>query len=129
PEVKISLNRQAGYFYRNLIDRLQKKQKGADRVLLSGSLLASVETLLPGEKIRNGSAHVAFLTTSKFLKGFHNTRSRYSPLRDLSGAVLIIDEIDKQNQVILSELCKQQAQDLIWAIRTLRANFRDHQLE
>ncbi|MDG2764501.1 hypothetical protein P7M25_24350 [Vibrio parahaemolyticus] len=129
PEVKVSLSRQAGYFYRNLVARLQKKQKGADRISLNGSLLTSVEALLPGEKIRNGSAHVVFLTTSKFLKGFHNTRSRYSPLRDLSGAVLIIDEIDKQNQVILSELCKQQAQDLIWAIRTLRANFRDHQLE
>ncbi|MUK62881.1 hypothetical protein GNP81_06600 [Aliivibrio fischeri] len=129
PEVKVSLNRQAGYFYRNLIARLQKKQKGVDRVLLKGSLLTSVEALLPGEKIRNGSAHVIFLTTSKFLKGFHNTRARYSPLRDLSGALLIIDEIDKQNQVILSELCRQQAQDLIWAIRTLRANFREHQLE
>ncbi|XGB68532.1 hypothetical protein L0992_07575 [Vibrio pomeroyi] len=129
PEVKVSLNRQAGYFYRNLVARLQKKQKGADRTPLNGTLLASVEALMPGEKIRNGSAHVIFLTTSKFLKGFHNTRSRYSPLRDLSGALLIIDEIDKQNQVILSELCKQQTQDLIWAIRTLRANFRDHQLE
>lgn len=129
PDIKVSLNKQAGYFYRNLVDRIQKKQKGTDRVSLTGSLLTSIESLLPGEKIRNGSAHVLFLTTSKFLKGFHNTRSRYSPLRDLSGALLIIDEIDKQNQVILSELCKQQAQDLIWAMRTLRANFREHQLE
>ncbi|MGF1753942.1 hypothetical protein L4C33_10130 [Vibrio makurazakiensis] len=129
PEVKISLNKQAGYFYRNLVGRLQKMQKGRNRVSLTGSLQTSIETLLPGEKIRNGSAHVVFLTTSKFLKGFHNTRSRYSPLRDLSGALLIIDEIDKQNQVILSELCKQRARDLIWAIRTLRANFREHQLE
>ncbi|WP_417882778.1 hypothetical protein [Vibrio rumoiensis] len=129
PDIKVSLNKQAGYFYRNLVDRIQKKQKGIDRVSLTGPLLTSTEVLLPGEKIRNGSAHVLFLTTSKFLKGFHNTRSRYSPLRDLSGALLIIDEIDKQNQVILSELCKQQAQDLIWAMRTLRANFREHQLE
>lgn len=130
-EMSFTIESQASWLYSYFVTAIQKRQRGRQPILFEDDedLKSAIETLLPGERIRNQSSHVLFLTTSKFLKGFHHTHALYRPLTNVNQALLIMDEIDKQNEVILREICEQKAPDLISLIRTLTANLREYKLE
>ncbi|WP_404376019.1 hypothetical protein [Vreelandella aquamarina] len=69
------------------------------------------------------------MTTRKFLEGYQTLKARIHPIRELGNALLLIDEFDRQNEIILQFMADQKAVDLIELTRTLNANLQQHQLE
>lgn len=47
------------------------------------------------------------MTTRKFLAGYQTIKSRVHPIRELNGALLFIDEVDRQNEEILAYMAEQ----------------------
>ena len=115
--------------YASLISAIQSRQKGNDPVILSDSQQKALDQLIPGCRFEQGRAHVLFMTTRKYLSGFHHSIGKSRPLRDTKGQLLIIDEVDKQNSEILKAMVDKQAKDLISAVRTLRVNLSRYRLE
>lgn len=124
-----SLNKYAQQFYSKLVRYIQTVQQSDAPVRLSDSQQCLLERLIPGERVASGKAHVMFMTTKKYLKGIDTVKGKYRPLRELNRQWLIIDEIDKQNSEILSELLNNKAEDLLQVIRTLLSNFKVFKLE
>ncbi|REH36995.1 hypothetical protein DFR26_2141 [Paraperlucidibaca baekdonensis] len=89
----------------------------------------AVYRLLPGEKVIQNKACVLFMTTKKFMHGYHTTKSRIDPIEHLSNSLVIIDEIDRQNAEILDVLSNIKSVELIEFARQLSANFSHHLLE
>lgn len=124
-----SIDKYAGRFYSRLVRYIQTVQQSETPVRLTDDQQCLLEKLIPGERVASGKAHVMFMTTKKYLKGIDTVNSKYRPLRELNRQWLIIDEVDKQNSEILSELLKSKADDLLQVVRTLLANFKLYKLE
>lgn len=128
-EFQAQIKDKAAQVYRLLVDRIQARQRSNNPVAQSEELWRDLDLLLPGDRVRRGEAHVVFMTTHKFLAGYQTSRYRVKPIRDIQNALLIIDEVDKQNEVILQVMVEQKAKDLIRVMRTLHANLQQHKLE
>jgi hypothetical protein len=122
------LKERASELYRHIVDGIQARQR-KNPVSLQGRTGHALHALLPGERVRTGQAEVLFMTTDKFLQGYQSSRHRIYPIRTLAHCLLIVDEIDKQNEVILRALSEQPSRDLITLARTLYANLDYYQLE
>lgn len=124
-----AMNEKASDLYRLMTHRIQTllREEGASQ--LTQTDLRDLDQLVPGDRLRRGAARVCFLTTNKFLVGYQTLKARMHPLRNLSGVLIIIDEIDRQNEVILKHMAQQRAIDLIELTKTLNANLQQNQLE
>lgn len=127
--INSSVNKYAQQFYSKLVRYIQTVQQSDTPVRLSDSQQCLLERLIPGERVVSGKAHVMFMTTKKYLKGIDTVKGKYRPLRELNRQWLVIDEVDKQNSEILSELLNNKAEDLLQVIRTLLSNFKVFKLE
>lgn len=124
-----SLDQLAQTTYGLLVNAIQSRQRSEYPLQLSEADLELLDCLLPGDRMARGEARVAFLTTHKFMGGYQTLRGRTHPLRELDNALLLIDEFDRQNEVILHIMAEQKALDLIELTRTLHANLQLHQVE
>lgn len=115
--------------YSRLVAAIQQRQKSNQPVELNEKQREALYSLIPGSKFEEGLSHVLFMTTRKYLSGFHHSKGKYRPLRDTKGQLLIIDEVDKQNGEILKVMVDKRARDLIRSVRSLRANLSNHRLE
>lgn len=124
-----SLEREAADTYRLLISAIQSRQRGNQPLQLSETDMELIDHIIPGEKLQRNAAHVAFMTTSKLLHGYQTLRHRVRPIRELANTLLLIDEFDRQNEVILQFMAEQKALDLIELTSTLHAQLQYHQVE
>lgn len=124
-----SLDQLAQTTYGLLVNAIQSRQRSDQPLQLSDADMELLDCLLPGDRMARGEARVAFLTTHKFMGGYQTLRGRTHPLRELDNALLLIDEFDRQNEVILQIMAEQKALDLVELTRTLHANLQLHQVE
>lgn len=133
PAIRSEFNRdieaKAGQVYSQLISALQDRQKSPAAITLHAKDEKILDALIPGDRLYRGDACVAFMTTKKFLAGYKTLKSVTHPTRELGNALLLIDEVDRQNEVILQTMAEQQVIDLIELIRTLYANIPQYKLE
>lgn len=122
------LNDAASKCYSSLIRHIQKVQLGKNPVLLSDKSIELLRTLIPGVELEVGRTRVVFMTTKKFLFGFQQTTSKFHPARNLSGNILIIDEVDRQHHEILTHLVSANDTDLLATIRTIHSNLKEQKL-
>lgn len=124
-----TLDEKAAETYRLMINRIQARQRSDHPAVLSQQDQDDLEQLVPGERLQRKVARVCFMTTRKFLAGYQTVKARIHPVRELSGALVFIDEFDRQNEIILQFMADQKAMDLIELTRTLHANLQQHKLE
>ncbi|NMT63480.1 hypothetical protein [Marinobacter orientalis] len=124
-----SLEREAAETYRQIISHIQARQRSENPVTLSARHYEILDKLIPGDRLRRKEARVCFMTTRKFLAGYQTTKNRIHPIRELNDALMLIDEFDRQNEIILQFMADQRAMDLIELTRTLHANLLQHRLE
>ncbi|OJS99990.1 hypothetical protein [Marinobacter nauticus] len=124
-----TLNQHATETYRLLISLIQTRQRSENPVQLSPSDLELIDELIPGDRLYRQDARICFMTTRKFLAGYQTLKARIHPIRELGNALLLIDEFDRQNEIILQFMADQKSLDLIELTRTLYANLQQHQLE
>ncbi|EGR4410992.1 hypothetical protein DDN06_16170, partial [Vibrio cholerae] len=122
------LNDAASKCYSSLIRHIQKVQLGKNPVLLSDKSIELLRTLIPGVELEVGRTRVVFMTTKKFLFGLQQTTSKFHPARNLSGNILIIDEVDRQHHEILTHLVSANDTDLLATIRTIHSNLKEQKL-
>lgn len=114
--------------YSSLIRHIQKVQLGKNPVPLSDKSIDLLRTLIPGVELEVGRTRVVFMTTKKFLFGLQQTTSKFHPARNLSGNILIIDEVDRQHHEILTHLVSANDTDLLATIRTIHSNLKEQKL-
>lgn len=124
-----SLRDKANTAHRLLVNQIQARQHSENPINLTEEQHGLLDKLLPGDRIERGVTRICFMTTRKFLAGYQTLKSRVHPIRELNGALLFIDEFDRQNEVILAYMAEQQAVDLIELTRTLHVNLQRYQLE
>ncbi|WP_394132753.1 hypothetical protein [Marinobacter nauticus] len=129
PGVQEVIKEKAAETYRLMLNRIHSSLRSEKGIELSASDYQNLDQLVPGDRLQRKVANVCFMTTRKFLSGYQTLRSRVHPIRELDGAVLIIDEFDRQNEVILQHMAEQTALDLIQVTRTIHANLQQHELE
>lgn len=108
---------------------LMRQSAIKNNILLDESQQKAVYALLPGEKVVRNKACILFMTTKKFMYGYHTVKSRIDPIEHLNGNLLIIDEVDRQNSEILDVLTSDKSIDLIEFSKQLSANLSHHLLE
>lgn len=123
------LTEQASTTYRMLINRIQSRQRSADPLNLSNKDMQLIDQLIPGDRLYRQEAHIAFMTTQKFLSGYQTSRYRIHPLQNAGKALLLIDEFDRQNEEILQVMVRKKSIDLIEFTCTLHDKLTEHQLE
>lgn len=128
-EFSRDIEAKAGQVYSQLISALQARQKSPAAITLKSKDENILDTLIPGDRLYRGDACVGFMTTKKFLAGYKTMRGVMHPTRELGNALLLIDEVDRQNEVILQTMAEQQVIDLIELMRTLYANIPQYKLE
>jgi len=114
--------------YSSLVRHIQKIQLGKKPVPLSDKSIELLRTLIPGVELEIGRTRVVFMTTKKFLFGLQQTTSKFHPARNLSGNILIIDEVDRQHHEILTHLVSANDTDLLATIRTIHSNLKEQKL-
>ncbi|WBU42658.1 MULTISPECIES: hypothetical protein [Marinobacter] len=124
-----TLNQQATETHRLLISLIQTRQRSENPVQLSPSDFELIDELIPGDRLHRQDARICFMTTRKFLAGYQTLKTRIHPIRDLGNSLLLIDEFDRQNEIILQFMADQKSLDLVELTRTLHANLQQHQLE
>jgi len=124
-----TLDQHATETYRLLISLIQIRQRSENPVRLLPPDLELTDKLIPGDRLHRQDAHICFMTTRKFLAGYQTLKTRIHPIRDLGNSLLLIDEFDRQNEIILQFMADQKSLDLIELTRTLHANLQQHQLE
>lgn len=124
-----TLQDEANSVYRLVVHQIQARQRSEQPLDLSERDHAFLDEFLPGNLLERQAARVCFMTTQKFLAGYQTLKSRVHPIRELKGALLFIDEFDRQNEIILVYMAAQKAVDLIELTRTLHANLQRYQLE
>jgi len=127
-EFETQLREQASDCYSQLVRHIQRVQLGDDPITYIDKNIRLLSELIPGVLLERGITPVVFMTTKKFLFGLQQSQGKYHPIRDLSGNLLIIDELDRQHQEILTHLVRTDDTDLLGTIRTLHANLRTQQL-
>lgn len=124
-----TLQDEANSVYRLVVNQIQARQRSENPIDLSESDHKFLDEFLPGNRLERQTARVCFMTTRKFLAGYQTLKSRVHPIRELKGALLFIDEFDRQNEIVLAYMADQKAVDLIELTRTLHANLQRYQLE
>lgn len=129
-EIEAMLTDMAGRFYGRLAQAIQRRQREAP-LDINVDDQAALNALMPGNRLINDDdpACLGFMTTRKFLRGFHTTRTRHFPGRNTGNTLIIMDEVDRQNEVILQHMVDQKAVDLIDFLRDLYANLNRYRLE
>ncbi|MBY6105310.1 hypothetical protein KUW19_02285 [Ferrimonas balearica] len=122
------INEAASVCYSALTRHIQKAQLGDNPVPLTDHNIELISYLIPGIKVETGRARVVFMTTKKFLFGLQQSKGKFHPAQSLAGNILIIDEVDRQHQEILSHLVSSNDTDLLSTIRTIHSNLKEHQL-
>ncbi|QNU60656.1 hypothetical protein [Vreelandella titanicae] len=129
PGLQEVLKEKAAETYRLMLNRIHSLQRSEKGICLSVADYEALDQLVPGDRLQRNVANVCFMTTRKFLGGYQSLKSRIHPIRELNGTLLIIDEFDRQNEVILKYMAEQRAMDLIQITRTIHANLQQHELE
>lgn len=127
-DFEIQLRAKASECYTQLVRHIQRVQLGDNSVSLNEANVRLLSTLIPGVLLEFGFTRVIFMTTKKFLFGLQQSQGKYHPIHDLTDNILVIDELDRQNQEILTHLVRTNDTDLLGTIRTLHANLRSQQL-
>jgi hypothetical protein len=126
-EFETQLREKVSDCYSQLVRHIQRVQLSDDPVPIDKNIHLLSE-LIPGVLLESGLTRVVFMTTKKFLFGVQQSQGKYHPIRDLSGNLLVIDELDRQHQEILTHLVRTDDTDLLSTIRTIHANLRTQQL-
>lgn len=121
-------NYAASKCYSSLIGHIQKIQLGKNPVPLVNDNIELISELIPGVKVEIGRAKVIFMTTKKFLFGLQQSTGKHHPARNLSGNILIIDEVDRQHHEILTHLVAANDTDLLATLRTIHSNLKEQKL-
>lgn len=121
-------NNSASECYSTFIQHIQKIQLSKNPVKLSDKSITLLKELIPGVAFEMGITRVMFMTTKKFLFGLQQSKGKFHPARNLTGNILIIDEIDRQHQEILTHLVSANDTDLLATIRTIHSNLKEHNL-
>ncbi|MCF7967009.1 MAG: hypothetical protein K9L79_15955 [Methylobacter tundripaludum] len=127
-EFETQLREKASDCYSQLVRHIQRIQLGNDPIPYKEENIRLLSELIPGVLLESGLTRVVFMTTQKFLFGLQQSQGKYHPIRDLSGNLLVIDELDRQHQEILAHLVRTDDTDLLSTIRTIHANLRTQQL-
>ncbi|MGS2743873.1 hypothetical protein ACU6TU_09770 [Halomonas sp. LS-001] len=129
-EIESMLTEMAGRFYGGLAQAIQRRQREAP-LDINADDQAALNALMPGNCLitDDDPACLGFMTTRKFLRGFHTTRTRHFPGRNAGNTLIIMDEFDRQNEIILQHMVEQKAVDLIDFLRDLYANLNRYRLE
>jgi hypothetical protein len=127
-EFETQLREKASDCYSQLVRHIQRIQLGDDPITYTDKNIHLLSELIPGVLLESGHTRVVFMTTMKFLFGLQQSQGKYHPIRDLSGNLLIIDELDRQHQEILTHLVRTDDTDLLSTIRTIHANLTTQQL-
>lgn len=114
--------------YSSIVRHIQKIQMGDEPIQLNDNNIQLLRCLIPGVTLEFGITRVMFMTTKKFLYGLQQSIGKFHPARDLCGKILIIDEVDKQQQEILTHLVAANEIDLLATVRTVHSNLKEHQL-
>lgn len=122
------LQKMASECYTAIIHHIQKIQWGNNPVPLSDQNIDLLKELIPGVALESGRSRAIFMTTKKLLFGVQQTKGKFHPVRNLSGNMLIIDEVDRQHQEILTHLISANDTDLLATIRTIHSNLKEHDL-
>ncbi len=122
------INGSANNCYSALIRHIQKIQLGDDPVLLTDRNITLLSALIPGVKMEAREAQVVFMTTKKFLFGLQQSKGKFHPARHLSNSMLLIDEVDRQHQEILTHLVSSNDTDLLATLRTIHSNLKEQKL-
>lgn len=123
-----SLEEKASECYSKLIRHIQRVQLSDNPVPLSDKNINLLKLLIPGIALETGAARVIFMTTKKFLFGLQQSKGKFHPCRNLSGNILVIDEIDRQQHEMLTHLVSANDTDLLATIRTIHSNLKEHHL-
>ncbi|MBL4900994.1 MAG: hypothetical protein JKX76_15405 [Colwellia sp.] len=127
-EFELQLRGKASECYSRLVRHIQCVQLGENGVPYIEKNISLLSELIPGVLVESGYTRVIFMTTKKLLFGLQQSQGKYHPIQDLSGNLLIIDELDRQHQEILTHLVRADDTDLLSTIRTLHANLRTQKL-
>ncbi|MCW7555559.1 hypothetical protein NX722_23630 [Endozoicomonas gorgoniicola] len=125
-----------------LIDELSRRGSAAYRAIVAGikrhikrtgsvpaGYKSQFETIIPAMRFSSGEVRVLFMTTAKYLTKVESVPRAINLPRDYPHQILFIDEVDKQNGVIINHLAKNRASGLIKAIRTCYQGFQLHSIE
>lgn len=107
--------------FTHIFGMIVAKQMSKERVQLSHYQIDVVAKLLPAIKMEYNQSSVIFLTTKKFLFGLHQTQGKHHLAEDMQHHILIIDEVDRQNDEILSFLVESSQLDILTYAKTLYA--------
>ncbi|MDD5462492.1 MAG: hypothetical protein PHG00_12795 [Methylococcales bacterium] len=127
-EFETQLREKASECYSQLVRHIQRVQLGDAPVPYIDKNIHLLSELIPGVLLESDLTRVVFMTTKKFLFGLQQSQGKYHPIRYLSGNLLVIDELDRQHQEILTYLVRTDDTDLLSTIRTIHANLRTQQL-
>lgn len=127
-EFETQLRKKASECYSQLVRHIQRTQLGDNPIAYTDANIRLLSKLIPGVLVEAGITRVVFMTTKKFLFGLQQSQGKYHPIQDLSNNILVIDELDRQHQEILTHLVRTNDTDLLGTMRTLHANLRTQQL-
>lgn len=122
------LDESAQKCYSAIVRYIQQIQVSDNPVYLNEKNINLLKLLIPGVTLETGITRVVFMTTKKFLYGLQQTVGKFHPTRELTDQILIIDEVDRQQQEILTHLIAANQIDLLATIRTIHSNMKEHQL-
>ncbi|MFB2712116.1 hypothetical protein [Aeromonas veronii] len=122
------LNNSASKCYSAIIRHIQSFQLGPKPVSLDDDNIDLIKKLIPGIELEIGRSRVVFMTTKKFLFGLQQSTGKFHPARNLSDNILIIDEVDRQHNEILTHLVSANDIDLLATIRTIHSNLKEQKL-
>ncbi|MDF4818699.1 hypothetical protein P3547_14310 [Vibrio parahaemolyticus] len=122
------INNTANDCYSALIRHIQKIQLGDNPVSLTERNVALLSMLIPGVKLETGVTRVVFMTTKKFLFGLQQSKGKFHPSSHLCNSMLLIDEVDRQHQEMLTHLVSSNDTDLLATLRTIHSNLKEQKL-
>lgn len=108
--------------YQMIFSQIVKLQNSTTAKILTNSQIEQVAKLIPAIKMQYNRSQAIFLTTKKFLYGVHQSRGKYHFVNDMGKHSLIIDEIDRQNNEILSHLVEVVQIDILSKAKTIHSN-------
>lgn len=114
----------ASYCYSAILKHINNIQQSDKRVELNDNRTKCLAKLIPGVMFETGKARTMFMTTLKFLHGFHLSTEKFHPSINLDENILIVDEVDRQQQEILNHLISANNTDLLSNFRTVHSNLR-----
>ena len=127
------LKETAETLYRGLmgaVNRFVKQQKAINnQYQLDWEFIRKIYELAPASRLVSNDAQVVFMTTSKYLNRITAFPRNISFSNDFQDHMLIIDEVDKQEEVIRKELIRGRAYKLVSSFKTIMQVDTVHEIE